>query len=215
MLTEEDIKRIHAEEQLRHEIRKQLDAAHAAQTTPPAPSTPPKEPGFGQKAMEFLNSSVGMWLLSSVVLTGGAALIQNVQHQYQTSEQNHQQLVTHLFEIQNRLDNMEYLLRRAQTVGDAKKALSGLFKSAFPLSPELQNRNLGSLYFTVYSLIPGTRQQKAQEAIKFVRQLEDSEYALQSRADTQALTEADRALFAKFIAACKNSHLNLDINRTQ
>ncbi len=213
MLTEEDIKRIHAEEQLRHEIRKQLDAAHAAQTTSPAPSTPPKEPGFAQKAMEFLNSSVGMWLLSSVVLTGGAALIQNVQHQYQTGEQNHQQLVTHLFEIQNRLDNMEYLLRRAQTVGDAKKALSGLFKSAFPLSPELQNRNLGSLYFTVYSLIPGTRQQKAQEAIEFVRQMEDSEYALQSRADTQALTEADRALFAKFIAACKNSHFNLNINR--
>ncbi len=215
MLNDDDIKRIHAEEQLRHEIRKQLEAAHAAQTAPTTPAAPPKEPGFGKKAMEFLNSSVGMWLLSSVVLTGGAAMIQQVQHQYQISEQNHQQLVTHLFEIQNRLDNMEYLLRRAQTVGDAKKALNGLFKSIFPLSPELQNRSLGSLYFTVYNLIPGTRQQKAQEAIEFVRQLEDSEYALQSREDTQPLTDADRAQFAKLIAACKNIHLNLDINRAK
>lgn len=135
MLSDDDIKRIHAEEQLRHEIRKQLDAAHAAQTAPASPAEPPKEPGFSKKAMEFLNSSVGMWLLSSVVLTGGVAVIQQAQHQYQISEQNHQQLVTHLFEIQNRLDNMEYLLRHAQTVGDAKKALNGLFKSIFPYRP--------------------------------------------------------------------------------
>ncbi len=215
MLTENDIKRIHTEEQLRHEIRKQLDAAHAAQTAPATPVVPPKEPGFGKKAMEFLNSSVGMWLLSSVVLTGGAAVIQQVQHQYQISEQNHQQLVTHLFEIQNRLDNMEYLLRRAQTVGDAQEALHGLFKSIFPLSPELQNRSLGSLYFTVYNLIPGSRQQKAQEAIQFVRELEDSEWALQSRPSNQPLTETDRAQFNKLIKSCKAIHTAIDIQRSR
>jgi type II secretory pathway component PulJ len=165
--------------------------------------------------MEFLNSSVGMWLLSSVVLTGGAAVIQQVQHQYQISEQNHQQLVTHLFEIQNRLDNMEYLLRRAQTVGDAQEALHGLFKSIFPLSPELQNRSLGSLYFTVYNLIPGSRQQKAQEAIQFVRELEDSEWALQSRPSNQPLTEADRAQFNKLIKSCKAIHTAIDIQRSR
>lgn len=213
MLTETDIKRIHTEEQLRHEIRKQLDAAHAAQTPPATPAAPPKEPGFGKKAMEFLNSSVGMWLLSSVVLTGGAAVIQQVQHQYQISEQNHQQLVTHLFEIQNRLDNMEYLLRRAQTVGEARDALHGLFKSIFPLSPELQNRSLASLYFSVYNLIPGDRQTKAQDAIEFVRELEDSEFTLQSRASNQPLTDADREQFNKLIKACKTIHVALGIKR--
>lgn len=215
MLTNDDIKRIHAEEQLRHEIRQQLSTASAPPTTA-QPATPTQTPhGFGKKLMDFLNSSVGMWLLSSVVLTGGAALIQQVQHSYQIKEQNHQQLVSHLFEIQNRLDNMEYLLRRAQTVGDAKKALNGLFKSLFPLSPELQNRSLSSLYFAVYNLIPGERQQKAQEAIEFVRQLEDSEYALQARPDSQSLTDADRAQFDKLIKACKAIHLAIDIKRLQ
>lgn len=216
MLTPEDIKRIHAEEQLRHEIRQQLGAASQAKSElSTAIPEVPKPHGFGKKLMDFLNSSVGMWLLSSVVLTGGAALIQQVQHNYQIREQNHQQLVSHLFEIQNRLDNMEYLLRRAQTVGDAKKALNGLFKSLFPLSPELQNRSLASLYFSVYNLIPGTRQEKAQEAIEFVRQLEDSEYALQARPDTQPLTDTDRAQFDKLIKACKAIHLSIDIKRTQ
>lgn len=110
---------------------------------------------------------------------------------------------------------MEYLLRRAQTFGDAKKALHGLFKSIFPLSPELQNRSLGSLYFTVYSLIPGTRQQKAQDAIAFVRQLEDSEYALQSGQDSAPLTDSDRDQFNKLIKACKAIHLSIDIQRTK
>ena len=215
MLNDDDIKRIHAEEQLRHEIRKQLEAANAAQTAPATPAAPPKEPGFGKKAMEFLNSSVGMWLLSSVVLTGGAAVIQQVQHQYQISEQNHQQLVTHLFEIQNRLDNMEYLLRRAQTVGEARDALHGLFKSIFPLSAELQNRSLASLYLSVYNLIPGDRQVKAQEAIEFVRELEDSEWALQSRPANQPLTEADRTQFNKLIKSCKSIHVAIDIQRAK
>ena len=212
MLTEDDIKRIHAEEKLRHDIRQQLDAASKPSTPAPAP---PSNHGFGKKLMDFLNSSVGMWLLSSVVLTGGAALIQQAQHTYQIREQNHERLVSHLFEIQNRLDNMEYLLRRAQTVGDAKKALNGLFKSIFPLSPELQNRSLSSLYFAVYNLIPGDRQQKAQDAIEFVRQLEDSEYAIQSRPDSAPLTDSDRNQFDKLIKACKAIHLNLDINRTK
>jgi len=165
--------------------------------------------------MEFLNSSLGMWILSSVLLTGGAATYQQIQHGYQIHEQNHQLLVSHLFEIQNRVDNMEYLLRRANTVGDAKKALSGLFRSTFPIAPELQNRSLSSLYFSVYSLIPGTSQQKAQEAIEFVRQLEDSEYSLQSRPDTQILTTADRDQFNKLISACKSIHLDAQIKRTQ
>lgn len=215
MLSTEDIKRIHAEEQLRHEIRQQLAAASATPDTTVSPPATPMPHGFGKKLMDFLNSSVGMWLLSSVVLTGGAALIQQIQHNYQIREQNHQQLVSHLFEIQNRLDNMEYLLRRAQTVGEAKKALNGLFKSLFPLSPELQNRSLSSLYFAVYNLIPGDRQQKAQEAIEFVRQLEDSEYAMQARPDSQSLTDADRAQFDKLIKACKAIHLSIDIQRTR
>lgn len=215
MLTPDEIQRIHAEEKLRHQIRKELEAASSPTAEPPAQPTPPPSPGFGKKLMEFLNSSVGMWLLSSVVLTGGAAVLQQVQHQYQIREQNHQQLVSHLFEIQNRLDNMEYLLRRAQTVGEARDALHGLFKSIFPLSPELQNRSLVSLYFSVYSLIPGDRQVKAEQAIDFVRQLEDAEFTLQSRPASAPLTDTDRAQINKLLQSCKAIHQAIDIQRSK
>jgi len=56
---------------------------------------------------------------------------------------------------------MECALRTAKTVGDAKDALSSLSKSKFPLTPELQNRSLGSLYLNIYELLSGTQQEKA------------------------------------------------------
>ena len=216
-MQQEHIERIREEEVLRMRIRQELGTAQVAavpaDSAPPA--APPPLPSFGQKLMEFLNSSLGMWLLSSVVLTGGAALIQQVQHNFQIREQNHRQLVSHVFEINNRLDNMEFLLRRAATVGEAKKALEGLFKSIYPLTPELRNRSLSSLYFTVYSLIPPSRQNRADEAIELVRQLADSEYALQSRAEDTPLTEPDRTQFEKLIRACKAVQRDISITRSQ
>ena len=209
MPSAEDIKRIHAEEMLRQEIREEIEASKKSETRKGSGSE------LSQKLMDFLNSSVGMWLLSSVVLTTGAALIQHFQHDYQIREQNHKQLVTHLFEIQNRLDNMEYILRRAQTVGEAKEGLKGLFKSIFPLTPELENRSLVSLYFAVYSLIPGDRQVKAKDAIEFVREMEQSEFTFQSRPDTEKLNDEDREQLRKLIQACKAVHDSIAIQRAK
>ena len=210
MPSTEDIKRIHAEEMLRREIRAEIEASKKEES-----SKSSADSGLSQKVMDFLNSSVGMWLLSSVVLTTGAAMIQQFQHQYQIREENHKQLVSHLFEIQNRLDNMEYILRHAQTVGEAKEGLKGLFKSIFPLSPELENRSLVSLYFAVYSLIPGDRKVKAKDAIEFVREMEESEFTFQSRPDTEKLNEADREQLRKLIKACKAVHEGIEIQRTK
>ena len=187
MPSTEDIKRIHAEEMLRREICEEIEASKEKEEKKKSPGS-----GLSEKLMDFLNSSVGMWLLSSVVLTSGAAMIQLFQHQYQIRHENHKQLVTHLFEIQNRLDNMEYILRHAQTVGEAKEGLQGLFKSIFPLTPELENRSLVSLYFAVYSLIPGDRRVKAKDAIEFVRAMEQSEFDFQSRPDSEKLNDVDR-----------------------
>ena len=210
MPNSEDIKRIHAEEILRCEIREEIEASKKSESSKSSTGS-----GLSEKLMDFLNSSVGMWLLSSVVLTTGAAMIQQFQHSYQIREQNHKQLVTHLFEIQNRLDNMEYILRNAQNVGQAKEGLKGLFKSIFPLTPELENRSLVSLYFAVYSLIPGDRQVKAKEAIEFVRQMEESEFTFQSRSDAEKLNDVDREQLRKLIQACKAVHDSIAIQRAK
>ncbi len=210
MPSTEDIKRIHAEEMLRREIREEIEASKNE-----GASKSKSDSGLSQKIMDVLNSSVGMWLLSSVVLTTGAAMIQQFQHQYQIREENHKQLVSHLFEIQNRLDNMEYILRHAKTVGEAKEGLKGLFKSIFPLSPELENRSLVSLYFAVYSLIPGDRKVKAKDAITFVREMEESEFTFQSRPDSEKLNDEDREQLRQLIKACKAVHEGIEIQRTK
>ena len=113
MLTDDELKRIAAEEHYRQTIRKSLEAETVALAAPAPPPPPPEHHGFGHRVFEFLNSSVGMWLLSSVVLTGGAAIIQQIQHDHEARLQNRQTLSTHRFEIHHRLVNLTFLLRGA------------------------------------------------------------------------------------------------------
>jgi hypothetical protein len=205
MLTDERRKVIEAEEQLRHEVRRRLDAENPP---PPPPPPPPKEEGFGKRVLEFFNSSVGMWLLSSVVLTGGAALLQNIQHQHEVQQKNREQLAQHRYEIMHRLDQMEYGLRRAKTLGEAKAAMDGMFKSKFPLTPELQNRSLGSLFLTVLQLVQGTDDQKTEQAMTFIRRLEEAELSLQAETnDNDPLDAKQKEHLHKLLTSVKALHL--------
>lgn len=211
MLSEDQRKAIEEEEELRHEVRKRLEAA-SLPAPPPAAAAPPHH-GFGKRVFDFFNSSVGMWLLSSVVLTGGAALLQNIQHTHEVEMKNREQLAQHRFEITHRLDQMEYTLRRAKTVGEAKAALEGMFKSKFLLAPELQNRSLGSLFLTVYQLTPGSEQQKTEQAMTFVRRLEDAEIALQTHPNDDApLDEKQKVHLHKLVKSIKAMHQPLSVD---
>jgi hypothetical protein len=212
MLSDEQKKIIEAEESHRHEFRKTLEEASAAvskKVDDLVSEIKVEETKLGSKLMDFLNSSVGTLLISSVFITGGAGLIQQIQHNHDNQQKNREQLVTYKFEIENRLDNMEFALRRAQTVGDAKDALNRLFKSKFPLTPELQNRSLASLYFNIYELVPGTEKQKAQAAINFIRELENAEYLLNSQTnDAKSINEQDKSQFSKLIQSIRALKLN-------
>jgi len=204
VVDDERRRQIEAEEELRYAVRRRLDAEHGV--APPAP--PPPAHGFGKKVMDFLNSSVGMWLLSSVVLTGGAALIQNIQHRHEVEQKNREQLSAHRFEISHRLDQMEYGLRRAKTVGEAKSAMDGMFKSKFPLSADLQNRSLGSLYLTMLQLINASDDKRSTEVMDFIRRLEEAELSLQSEPDDKPLDAKQREHLHKLLKTVKNLHLN-------
>ena len=193
---------IEAEEELRHQVRRRLDVEHGVVAAESAAQ------GFGKKVLEFFNSTLGMWLLSSVVLTGGAALIQNIQHNHEIEQKNREQLSTHRFEVTHRLDQMEYSLRRAKTVGDAKAAMDGMFKSKFPLSPDLQNKSLGSLYLTMLQLVSGTSDKKSTEVMDFIRRLEEAELALQALPDDKPLDTEQREHLRKLLNSIKNLHLS-------
>ena len=203
MLNDEQRKAIEDEEALRHEIRRKLDAA-----MPPAPAPSPAKPTFGKRVFDFFNSALGLWLLSSVVLTGGAAWLQRIQHDHEVAQKDRQTIVQHRFEITNRLDEMQYALRRAQTVGQAKAALDGMYKSRAPLAPELQNRSLASMFLTLTQMLEGTEQQRSERALAFVRYLEEAEFALHEHPDDSApLDRKQKEHLHKLIASIKALHL--------
>lgn len=205
VVEDERRRQIEAEEELRYAVRKRLDAEHGVAQPPPSPSG---GSGFGNKVMEFLNSAVGMWLLSSVVLTGGAALIQNIQHKHEVEQKNREQLSAHRFEVTHRLDQMEYGLRRAKTVGEAKAAMDGMFKSKFPLTADLQNRSLGSLYLTMLQLINDADDKRSAEVMDFIRRLEEAELSLQAEPDDKPLDTGQREHLHKLLKAVRNLHLS-------
>lgn len=213
MLDDERKKLIEAEERFRRDLKMQLEI-EASKLRSDASSLPAQvkqiEKKTTSKIMEFLNSSVGMWFLSSVVITGGAAALQQIQHHFETQQKNKSQLVVYQFEIGNRIQNMKYFLRHAKTVGDAKMALGGVFKSKFPINADLENQSLSTLYFNLHQLIGGTPREKNLKALEIIRDLEDSEILLQSRPDSEELNATDRDSFNKLILAVEGLHLTGD-----
>lgn len=210
MLSDDKKTIIEAEERFRHELKLKLEAEAAslrAGVNRVEAEVKVVEKKFASKLMEFLNSSVGMWFLSSVVITGGAAALQQIQHHYEIEQKNKTQLVAYQFEIGNRIQNMKYFLRHAKTVGDAKSALASVFKSKFPLNPDLENQSLSALYFNLYQLIEGDEREKSKRAIDVVLDLEDAEVLLQSQKNDQLLDAADKERLNKLISSIEKLHI--------
>lgn len=211
MLSEEIQKKIEAEERFRHDVKIKLEAELVG--TKSAMSNLENtavrvEKKVGSKIMEFLNSSVGGLFLSSVVITGGAAVLQQIQHNYETEQKSKTQLIAYQFEIGMRIQNMRYFLSQAKTVGDAKIALASVFQSKFPLNPELEKQSLSALFFNLHQLIQGSEKEKTKRAMEVVLDLEQSEYVLQSKQNNQLLDANDKEKLVKLVAAIENMHIS-------
>lgn len=166
------------------------------------------EKKVSSKIMEFLNTSVGGLFLSSVVITGGAAMLQKIQHNYETEQKSKAQLIAYQFEIGTRIQNMRYFLTQAKTVGDAKLALASVFQSKFPLNPELEKQSLSALFFNLHQLIKGSEKEKTKRAMEVVLKLEQAEYALQSKQNNQLLDANDKEKLMKLVAAIESMHIS-------
>ena len=184
MLSEEKKSLIAAEERYRHEIANKLRSEIGSI----GEEFQSIERTIWDKVNEPLNSNVGMWFLSTVLVTGGAGAYQAMQHHYEVQIHNRAQLTTHQFEIGNRIQNMKYFLRKAQTIGDAQLALKSVFLSKTPVNPEVEKLSLSVIYINFYQLL-GTQNK---ETLELVRKLEDQEYILQSQKPTNPLPEAEK-----------------------
>lgn len=211
MLTEEKKKLIEAEERYRHDIKIALSQAEHSTTVEIkklASDIKSAKKTVVDKCISFFNTSLGMWFLSSILVTGGAATLQQIEHHYQDKQKNKALLISYQFEIGNRLQHMKYYLRHAKTVGDAKYALEGAFKSSAPISPEFQNLSLSALYFDLFQLIRGSIvPEERRAAMNLVLALENSEYLLRDQSDKAVLTDADKESLSKLISDIENSHL--------
>lgn len=184
MLTDEKKTLIQAEEHYRHEIASKIRSEFGTLEREAIDI----ERNLWSKVNDFLNSNVGMWLLSTVLVTGGAGMYQTMQHHYEVKLRNHNQLITHQFEVASRIQNMKYFLRKAQTIGDAQLALKSVFLSKTPVNPDVEKLSLSVIYFNIYQ-IQGVQNK---EAMELVRKLEDQEYILQSQKASDPLPDAER-----------------------
>ena len=193
MLNEDRKSIIEAEERYRHEITKKLRADLGAV------EEDAKKLGksFWDKVIEVLNSNFGLWFLSSVFITGGAALYQITQHHYDAKLIRDKAIITCEFEIANRLNGMKFLLLRAQTIGQAQFALTPITKSLGPVSSEYENVNIAVLYFKIFQL---TGQRDVQIG-DLVRELEEKNLLIQSENPKLPVDEADRKRLIEIIDA--------------
>lgn len=138
---------------------------------------------------KLLNSNFFIWFLSSIIISGGATLYNNSQHHFEAETKKQKEINNSQFEIINRLNSMSYLMKRSKTMGDVKKALSGVHKSLGPVIPEYENVNIAALYFKIYQLT-GTRNT---EIGSYLRELDEWQLASQMDDPSIPLQDADKS----------------------
>jgi hypothetical protein len=189
MLDENKKSLIEAEERYRHEIAKKIgDEATIVEKD--------IETSYHQiwaKIYDILNSNVGMLILSSVFISGGAAFYQNMQHNYESRVTSQKEIISCEFEIANRLYVVKNLISHAKTVGDALEALTGAKKSLGPVKPEFQNVGLAVLYFNLYQLT-GNRNPSVEQDL---REIERVYFSLQEQDPKAIFNEAYKESMTK------------------
>jgi hypothetical protein len=206
MLDNEKKKIIEAEEHYRHQIAEKLRSE--AGTIQNAGKK--IEQDFLSKLSQALNSNFGLWLLSSVFITGGAALYQIAQHHYEVKLNTQKELLTCEFEIANRLHGMKFLLLKAKTNGDAQHALTGVSKSFGAVSAEYEHVNIAVLYFKTIQLTGSIDSQIA----GYVKELEEKNLAIQSESPKDPFNESDRKRLIEIINALQRyAHQQIDGNK--
>jgi hypothetical protein len=200
MLDDDKKRLIEAEERYRRDVAKKLDSDLAATER----DVKNLSKDIWAKVSEILNSNFGIWFLSSVFISGGAAIYQITQHHYEAKLETQRQLTTCEFEIANRLNAMKFLLARARTVGEAQYALTPVTKSLGALSAEYENANIAVLFFKIYQLTG----YKNMKIANNVRDLEEGALVIQRQDPKDLLKEEDRKSLLAIIQVLHDFTLN-------
>ena len=138
-------------------------------------------------------------------MSGGAAVYQMVSHHYTQKLTFQKEFLTCEFEIENRLNAMDYLLKKAKTIGDAQYALTPMSKSFGAVTPEYQNVNIAGLYFKTYQLT-GLNNKVTGE---YVKELEELNLGIQQANPKALLDEQTRDKLLKIIESLKQHSIKM------
>lgn len=191
MLDDEKKKLIEEEERYRHEIANKLrDEEKIAVKNVEMTSNK-----IWTKFYAILNSNVGMLILSSVLISGGATLYQNMQQKYETRIHAQKEIISCEFEIANRLYVIKNLLSNAKTVADAQIALALAAKGLGPIKPEYENVGLAILYFNLYQLT-GVRTPNIEQ---YIKEIERVRFSVMEQNPKATFDVAEKASLLKII----------------
>lgn len=204
MLDDTKKKLIEDEERYRHEISKKIND-EVKLVEKDAEDTSHK---IWAKVYEILNSNVGLLILSSVFISGGAAFYQNLQHKYEIRATSQKEIISCEFEIANRLYVIKNLISHAKTVGDALEALTGAKKSLGPVKPEFQNVGLAVLYFNLYQLTGSINPNVEQD----ISEIERIYFSLKEQDPRKPISESDKQSLTKIFNELYELNLK-DIHR--
>jgi len=160
-LTAEEMARLRDEEIFRLEVRSQLEAA----------SRRPRS-----RLLTFLNSSLGIWLLSTIVV-GSVSWNYSWWTERRAREGQRRELIRKLdLEISNRIETLRQLLNSLTSVEDFQMALQlsekpGMGMIALSVLPEFETRGLRSLLWELQSVVPAEARPEIARAMQGAQEL--------------------------------------------
>ena len=218
MQIDETKKIIEAEETFRYALKAKLEEEHFKTTlllseelknVQKNTNSQKNENGVLQVFFRFFNSTLGIWILSTIFISGGASLFQHTQYKYKIETTNKELALKYEFEINARIQNMKHFIDRALTVGDAQIALSSLSYNKFKTDEDLSAQTLNTIYLHLYALGDKDEKEVVKRSMEIVAKLERTNFDLNLRQKSLLLNKEEKENLLEIIKNIYELHLDV------
>jgi hypothetical protein len=126
----------------------------------------------GRRFIQFFNSNLGIWLLSSVILSGMATFLQREHAKSVAKAVNRLQIESTKFNVSDRVEELRFFLRNANTNAECAKALETLFRTGYPNPGHTGGSSVYSLVYAIYPLLANPHDEVIKDALETIRKME-------------------------------------------
>ena len=126
----------------------------------------------GRRLIRFFNSNLGIWLLSSVILSGMATFLQREHAKSVAKAVNRLQIESTKFNVSDRVEELRFFLRNANTNAECAQALETLFRTGYPNPGHTGGSSVYSLVYAIYPLLANPHDEVIKDALETIRKME-------------------------------------------